>query len=98
MLLACLLTLPATVSRAAERVALVLGNGAYRNAPQLANAPADARGLAEVLGRLGFEVFSGIDLDRAATDALIHKFRSRAGRRQGGAVLLFRPWTASRGR
>ena len=63
-----------TMATASERVALILGNGAYRNAPVLPNAPADARAIAEVLRRLGFEVLDGIDLDRAATDALIHQF------------------------
>ena len=69
VLLACLLILQAAVGHAAERVALILGNGAYRHAPPLANAPADASSIAEVLERLGFKVFPGIDLDRAATDA-----------------------------
>ena len=74
VLLACLLTLQAAVGHAAERVALILGNGAYRHAPPLANAPADASSIAKVLERLGFKVFPGIDLDRAATDSLIHSF------------------------
>ena len=74
VVLACLLTLQAAVGHAAERVALILGNGAYRHAPPLANAPADASSIAEVLERLGFKVFPGIDLDRAATDSLIHSF------------------------
>jgi uncharacterized caspase-like protein len=73
-LLAVLLTLPSAFASAGERVALILGNGAYRNAPVLPNAPADARAMAQVLRRLGFEVFDGIDLDRAATEALIHRF------------------------
>ncbi len=72
--LAFLLLLPAGVASAAERVALILGNGAYLNAPSLPNAAADARAVAEVLRRLGFKVLDGIDLDRAATDALVHQF------------------------
>ena len=74
LILACLLTFQVSAGHAAERVALILGNGAYRNAPALANAPADARSIAEVLERLGFKVFPGIDFDRAATDELVHKF------------------------
>ena len=73
-LLAMLLALPAGHAAASERVALILGNGNYRNAPVLPNAPADARAMAGVLRKLGFEVFEGVDLDRAATDALIHRF------------------------
>jgi uncharacterized caspase-like protein len=74
LLLASFLLLPDGTASAAERVALILGNGAYRNAPTLPNAPADAKAIAQVLRRLGFEVLDGIDFDRAATDALIHRF------------------------
>src|SRR5689334_16942856 len=41
---------------AAKRVALVVGNGAYANAPALPNPPNDARAIAEQLEKLGFEV------------------------------------------
>ena len=51
-----------------------------------ANAPSDARGVADVLRRLGFSVFDGIDLDRADTDALIHRF---ARELDGAEVALF---------
>ena len=74
LLIASLVILPGSFAAAAERVALILGNGAYRNAPTLPNAPADARAIAQVLERLGFKVLDGIDFDRAATDALIHQF------------------------
>jgi tetratricopeptide (TPR) repeat protein len=38
-----------------KRVALVIGNGAYQNAPQLANPPRDARLVAEALRAVGFQ-------------------------------------------
>src|SRR5690348_4571218 len=49
----------------ARRVALVVGNGAYRSAPALANPPNDARDVTRSLRGLGFEVTEGIDLDKA---------------------------------
>lgn len=45
-----------------RRIALVIGNGAYTNAPSLKNPPNDARDMAGVLKSLGFDVTSGIDL------------------------------------
>jgi formylglycine-generating enzyme required for sulfatase activity len=41
---------------AAQRVALVIGNGAYQHVPKLPNPPNDADDVAASLGRLGFEV------------------------------------------
>jgi hypothetical protein len=39
-----------------KRVALVIGNGAYRNVPTLLNPPSDAADVAAALKRLGFSV------------------------------------------
>ena len=60
--LACL-TLPAL---AEKRVALVIGNAAYKHAPALANPKNDAEGMAAALARLKFEDVSGTDLDKPA--------------------------------
>src|SRR5215471_14619378 len=46
---------------AQERIALVIGNGAYRNVPALSNPPADATAIAAALGRLGFSVNTVLD-------------------------------------
>lgn len=43
-------------AQAAERVALVIGNGAYQKVPALPNPPRDADDMAASLGRLGFSV------------------------------------------
>ena len=48
---------------AAKRVALVIGNGAYTNAPALTNPRNDAQDMAAALKALGFEVIVGTDLD-----------------------------------
>ncbi|MGD0720459.1 MAG: caspase family protein [Roseiarcus sp.] len=57
-------------------VALVIGNGAYRTAPQLENPPLDARAVAASLKRLGFQVIEGYDLDIAHMRAAIAEFSS----------------------
>jgi hypothetical protein len=62
---------------AEKRVALVIGNGAYQNAPQLPNPPNDARDVADALKRIGFDVILGLDFEKAKMDeAEIHFSRS----------------------
>jgi uncharacterized caspase-like protein len=63
---------------AADRVALVIGNGAYQNAVQLPNPPRDARSMADLLRALKFEVIEGEDLDKAALDAKLREFSKAA--------------------
>jgi formylglycine-generating enzyme required for sulfatase activity len=57
-----------------KRLALVIGNGAYRNAPVLKNPPNDARDMAETLSRLGFTVEHGVDLDQRQMKSMIRQF------------------------
>lgn len=59
---------------AAQRVALVIGNGAYRHDRALANPKNDARGVATVLGNLGFKVTQGADLGRSAMERAVLEF------------------------
>ncbi len=59
---------------ASERVALVIGNGAYKNAVELPNPSNDARDVAATLRSLGFEVIDGFDLDKAAMEAKVRTF------------------------
>jgi hypothetical protein len=58
----------------AERVALVLGNSAYRDVSALPNAARDASDMAARLRDIGFAVHSGIDLTRAETLQLLDDF------------------------
>jgi hypothetical protein len=48
---------------AQKRVALVIGNSAYRHAPRLNNPKNDAADMPTVLKKHGFEVIEGSDLD-----------------------------------
>src|SRR5262249_45533300 len=56
------------------RVALVIGNSAYRYSPRLENPRNDAADMSTVLGRKGFRVIEGFDLGKAAFDAKIREF------------------------
>lgn len=71
---------------AERRVALVLGNGAYKAPLDLVNPPKDARAVAQSLARVGFEVLEGYDLKSSETNAKLKEF-SRA--LQGADVGLF---------
>lgn len=59
---------------APRRVALVIGNGAYLEAPALPNPVNDAVDLATRLDALGFEVLDGYDLDYGAMQSLVRDF------------------------
>jgi Caspase domain len=56
------------------RVALVIGNGAYRNAPNLPNPPNDATDVAAALRRAGFETILRTDLDKTGMDEATIRF------------------------
>lgn len=79
-----LLAMPAW---AEQRVALVIGNGAYQAVPRLANPPSDAAAVSARLKRLGFQVTEGIDLGKTAMDALVRKFGEQAG--QADVAVVF---------
>ena len=59
---------------AADRVALVIGNGAYKKAGVLANPANDASDIALALRNIGFEVVEGRDLDKRAMEDKIREF------------------------
>jgi formylglycine-generating enzyme required for sulfatase activity len=61
-------------ANAERRVALVIGNSAYRYTPELANPRNDAADVTAALGKHGFEVIQGIDLDKAAFDRKVGEF------------------------
>ncbi|MCC6006083.1 MAG: caspase family protein, partial [Rhodobacteraceae bacterium] len=71
---ACLLALPA----AAERVALIIGNGAYAHVPRLDNPGNDAADMAQRLEALGFHVTLEEDLDFNAMLGALQAFRRAA--------------------
>ncbi|HVV94237.1 MAG TPA: caspase family protein [Hyphomicrobiales bacterium] len=80
LLLAAILFLCASVlpAMAEKRIALVIGNGAYRNLRALANPPNDGADVAAALRNHGFEVLSGLDVDRAGMAKLMDRFVDEA--------------------
>jgi uncharacterized caspase-like protein len=71
-----------------KRVALVIGNGAYREAPRLLNPRNDAEDVAAALKRNGFETIVGLDLDKAGMEEKMISF-ARAARTADIAVFYY---------
>jgi hypothetical protein len=72
---------------AEKRVALVIGNAAYRNTTPLANPKNDAADVAAALKTLGFETILETDLDKRAMDDAFRRFARLA--RESDAALFF---------
>ncbi len=72
---------------AETRLALVIGNGTYTNAPPLKNPPNDARDMAATLKTLGFDVTSGINIDQREMKRLIREFGQKL--KAGGSGLFY---------
>lgn len=72
-------------SDAAQRVALVIGNGTYEATGNLSNAPNDARDVGAALHRLGFEVTTVSDADLAQMN---QSLRDLARRSSGADIAL----------
>ena len=70
-----------------SRVALVIGNSNYANANKLANPANDAANMADHLKKLGFNVFLGLDLNKAGFDTKIRDFA--AALEESGTAILF---------
>ncbi len=73
---------------AAPRIALVIGNSAYAEAP-LANPANDARLIAETLRDLGFDVIERIDADRKTIQLATFELQDRLVEAGKDAVGLF---------
>ena len=78
---------PKSDRASASRVALVIGNGTYTNAPPLKNPPNDARDMAATLKALGFEVTSGVNVNQRDMKRLIREFGQSLKR--GGSGLFY---------
>jgi uncharacterized caspase-like protein len=86
-LLALLLAIAIGAPAEARRVALVVGNGAYRHLPPLANPARDARAVGAQLAALGFAVETLLDADRPGLLAAIDRLAAAAA--DAEAALLF---------
>ncbi|MEO1678228.1 MAG: caspase family protein [Pseudomonadota bacterium] len=59
--------------RAADRIAVVVGNQDYDNIADLANARSDAEQMSTLLRSLGFAVFEGYNLDREGFETILRR-------------------------
>jgi len=86
----CLLMHLLTISNAIaeNRVALVIGNGAYKNAPALANPLNDAPDVSAALTRPGFDVILQVNLDQLAMQDALIRF-ARAARTADVAIFYY---------
>jgi uncharacterized caspase-like protein len=78
-----------SAAHAERRVALVIGNSAYRTVPALPNPAADAKLISDTLWSLGFEIVGGgaqLDLDKEGFDDALRKFSEKL---IGADVALF---------
>ncbi|MBE0616040.1 MAG: caspase family protein [Burkholderiales bacterium] len=84
------LALPDTwaVNADTSRLALVIGNGAYRDAP-LANPVNDGRAMAELIGRAGFTVSALQDASRADMITAIQRFGDIVRRPETREVIFY---------
>jgi uncharacterized caspase-like protein len=73
-------------ARAGERVALVVGNGAYKKAEPLTNPPISAQAMAGLLRQTGFDVMEATDLGRDEMNARLLEFSKKA---KGADLALF---------
>ncbi|NYZ15241.1 DUF4384 domain-containing protein [Azospirillum sp. RWY-5-1] len=87
LVLTILVVWPAVAEAAADRLAIVIGNGAYRNGAPLPNARRDAEAVAAALRRLGYRVVDGYDLDHAGMGRLMQQAED-AIRTEGPATVL----------
>jgi hypothetical protein len=74
-----------------RRIALVIGNGAYTNAPPLKNPPNDARDMAVTLKTLGFDVTRGINVNQRDMKRLIREF-GQALKAGGSGLFYYAGW------
>lgn len=69
--------LQASAAAAGGRIALVIGNSGYANAPDLENPANDASDLGDVFERLGFEVDRRTDLSQIELLGALKEFQRR---------------------
>ena len=71
-----------------QRVALVIGNSNYLNAPKLANPGNDAQSMAELLNSAGFEVMAATDLTQSDMVRALQDFSDKVAARGPNTVAM----------
>ena len=75
--LLCILTLVSANLPAAERIALVIGNGDYKHVSALKNPPKDVRLISNSLIDIGFNVTTLIDANVDEMESAVKKFKDK---------------------
>jgi len=88
LIAAIVVVLSAWPAAAEKRVALVVGNSAYVEAPALPNPINDASDMAAALQKVGFEVILGLDLGKVAFDGKVRDY-ARALEKADVAVFFY---------
>jgi hypothetical protein len=71
-----------------QRVALVIGNSNYRNAPHLENPDDDAQSMAQFLNSAGFEVIAATDLTQNDMLKVVQDFSAKVAARGQNTVAM----------
>ena len=79
---------PTALQGPEQRVALVIGNSNYQNAPQLANPDNDAQSMAQFLNSAGFEVISATDSTQNDMLRVVQDFSAKVSARGPNTVAM----------
>lgn len=79
---------PLLGAEGSKRLALVVGNSAYKNVAPLVNPANDATDIAQKLKSLGFEVLLATDADQGKMVSLLQEFRGRLTRDHVGLIFF----------
>lgn len=79
---------PTALQGPEQRVALVIGNAHYQNAPQLANPDDDAQSMAQFLNSAGFEVVAATDLTQNDMLRVVQDFSAKVASRGPNTVAM----------
>ena len=71
-----------------QRVALVIGNSNYQNAPHLENPDDDAQSMAQLLNSAGFEVIAATDLTQNDMLKVVQDFSAKVAARGPNTVAM----------
>ena len=87
-LLMALAALGCLAAQSEARIALVIGNAAYKDVPTLKNPVNDAKDLSSALKRMGWRTIEAFDVDRKSMFKAVNSFRD-ALKGESGATALF---------
>lgn len=79
---------PTALQGPEQRVALVIGNANYQNAPHLANPDDDAQSMAQFLNSAGFEVVAATDLTQNDMLRVVQDFSAKVASRGPNTVAM----------